>query len=59
MIKGRLLSSRPMLKPFSGEKILFCRHVAQNGCFGTMGAETLDISFATPKRHFLARNRVV
>jgi len=24
-----------------------------------MGVETLDFGFATPKRHFLARNRVV
>ena len=26
---------------------------------GKMGVETLDFGFATPKRHFLARNRVV
>ena len=24
-----------------------------------MGVETLDFGFATPKRHFLVRNRVV
>jgi len=29
-IKGRLLSSRPMVKPFSGEKILSRRNGAQN-----------------------------
>ena len=27
--------------------------------FGKMGVETVDFGFATPKRHFLARNRVV
>ena len=27
--------------------------------FGKMGVETLGFGFATPKRHFLARNRVV
>jgi len=26
---------------------------------GKMGVETLDFGFATPKRHFLAQNRVV
>jgi len=26
---------------------------------GKMGVETLGFGFATPKRHFLARNRVV
>jgi len=26
---------------------------------GKMGVETLDFGFATPKRHFLAWNRVV
>ena len=52
-IKGRLLSNRTMLKPFLGEK----------NCAVKMGprmaVQTLDIGFATPKRHFLARNRVV
>jgi len=42
-IKGRLLSSRPMLKPFSGEKIPSPVEMwAQNGSFlGKMGVETL------------------
>ena len=32
----------------------------KNGGFGgKWGVETLDFGFATPKRHFLARNRVV
>ena len=33
----------------------------KNGGFlgGEMGVETLDFGFETPKRHFLARNRVV
>jgi len=36
------------------------RNVAKNGgFFGKMWVETLDFGFATPKRHFLARNRVV
>ena len=29
------------------------------GCLGKMGVQTLDTGFATPKRHFLARNRTV
>jgi len=59
-IKGRLLSSRPMLKPFSGEKIQSRRNAAQKCRFGgEMRVQTLDIGFATLKRHFLARNRVV
>jgi len=36
------------------------RNGSQNGVFlGGMGVETLDSGFATPKRNFLARNRVV
>jgi len=60
-IKGRLLSSRPMLKPFSGEKNSKSRrNGAQKWRFwGKMGVETLDFGFATPKMHFLARNRVI
>ena len=61
MIKGRLLLSRLMLKPFSGEKNSKSR---QNGVpnwrfLEKMGVQTLDIGFATPKRHFLALNRFV
>ena len=57
-IKGRLLSSRPMLKPFSGEKILSRRNGAQKWRFwGKIGVQILDISFATPKRHILRQNR--
>jgi len=49
-----------MLKPFSGENISSPIEVgAKNGVFWKMGVQTLDIGFATPKRHFLARNRVV
>jgi len=50
-----------MLKPFSGEKILSTVKMGpKNGGFGgKMGDETLDFGFATPKRHFLAWNRVV
>ena len=60
-IKGRLLSSRPMLKPFSCEKNSKSR---RNGapkwrCWGKMEVETLGFGFATPKRHFVARNHVV
>jgi len=31
----------------------------KNGVFGKKGVETLDFGFVTPKRHFLAWNRVV
>jgi len=50
-----------MLKPFSGEKnSKSCRNGAPKRQFlGKMGVQTLDIGFATPKRHFLARNRVI
>ena len=59
-IKGRLLSSRLMLKPFSGENIQSPVEMGpKNGGFGEIGVETLDFGFSTPKRHFLARNRVV
>ena len=57
-LKSRLLLSRPMLKPFSGEK-MSRRNGAQNGGLEKMEVDTLVIDFATPKRHFLARNRVV
>jgi len=52
-IKGRLLSSRPMLKPFSGEKNSKSRRngVQKWWFWGKMGVETLDFGFATPKRH--------
>jgi len=61
MIKGHLLSSRPMLKPFSGEKNSKSRrNGAQKWRFGgKMGVETLDFGITTPKRHFLALNRVI
>jgi len=60
-IKGRLLSSRPMLKPFLGEKIPSPVEMGpKNGGFWKkMGVETLGFGFAIPKRHFLARNCVV
>jgi len=54
-IKSRLLSSR-----FRAKKILNPLETGpKNGGLGKMGVQTLDIGFATPKRHFLARNRVV
>jgi len=50
-----------MLKPFSGEKNFVppewgpkMAGFGENG-----GIETLGFGFAAPKRHFLARNRVV
>jgi len=59
-IKCRLLSSRPMLKPFSGEKIQSRRNGPQKWRFLVkMRVETLDFGFETPKRHFLARNCIV
>ena len=60
-IKGHLLSSCWMLKLFSDEKNSKSRrNGAQKWQFlGKMGVETLDFGFATPKRHFLARNHVV
>ena len=48
-----------MLQPFSGEKNPVRRMGPKMVVFGKMGVQTLDIGFATPKRHFLARNRVV
>ena len=49
-----------MLKPFSGEKILSSVEMGPKvAVFGKMVVETLDFGFATPKRHSLARNRVV
>jgi len=59
-IKGRLLSSRPMLKPFSGEKNSTSRrNGAQKWRFLENGGRNLRFWFRDPKRHFLARNRVV
>ena len=46
-IKGRLLSSRTMLKLFSGEKILSRRNGAQKWRFlEKMGVQTLDFGCA-------------
>jgi len=46
---------------FSGEKILSPVEMGPKKWrfWGKMGVETLDFGFATPKRHFLAGNRVV
>jgi len=55
MIKSRLLSSRPILKPFSGKKIVPSKWGPIMAVFGKIGVETLDFGFATYKRHFLAR----
>ena len=50
-IKGGLLSSRPMLKPFSGKKIPSPVEMGpKNGGFGENGVQTLDIGFATPQK---------
>ena len=47
-IKGRLLSSGPMLKPFSAKK--FSQKWGPKWRFlGKMGVETLEFGFATPK----------
>ena len=52
--KGRLLSNRPMLKPFSGEKnSVPSKWGPKTAVLGENGVETLDFGFATPKRHFL------
>ena len=50
-IKGRLLASRPMLKPLSGEQ-KFCPVEVwpKNGGFWKMGVQTLDIGIATPHK---------
>ena len=45
-----------MLKPFRGEKNKWGPEMAM---FQKMGVQTLDIGLQTPKRHILARNRVV
>jgi len=56
-IEGRLLSSRPMLKPFSAEKILSPVKIGpKNGVFWENGGPNLRYWFRDPKRHFLARN---
>jgi len=55
--KGRFLSSRPMLKPFRAKKnSIPSKWGPKIAVLGKMGVETLDFSFATPKRHFLAQN---
>jgi len=50
-----------MLKPFSGEKILNPVEMGpKNGGFEENGGRNLSFWFRDPpKRHFLARNRVV
>jgi len=50
-----------MLKPFSDEKKFKVpsKWGPKMTVLGKMGVLTLDIGFETPKRHFLARNRVV
>ena len=52
-IKGRLLTSRPMLKPFSGEKILSRRNGAQKWQFffwGGMRGQNLRYWFRDPQK---------
>jgi len=58
-IKGRLLSSRPTFKPFSGEKILSRRNWAPKWRFGESQGLNFRYWLRDPQRHFLARNRVV
>ena len=49
-----------MFKQFLGEKILSSVEMGPKmAVFWENGVETLDFGFATPKRDFLARNRVV
>jgi len=50
-----------MLKPFSGEKKFEVpsKWGRKMAVLGKMGDEILDFGFVIPKRHFLARNRVV
>jgi len=49
-----------MSKPFSGENNPSPVEMGpKNGGFGGKWVEALDYGFATPKTHFLARNRVV
>ena len=50
-IKGRLLSSGRMLKPFSGEKILKSRRNGpKNGGFGENGGRNLRFWFRDPQK---------
>ena len=50
-IKGRLLSSRPMLKPFSGEKILSPVEIGpKNGGLGGNGGRNLWFLFRDPQK---------
>jgi len=49
--KGRLLSSRPMLKPFSGEKILSPVEMApKNGGFGGKWGSKPSILVSRPSK---------
>ena len=41
-----------MLKPLSGENIVPSKWVPKMAVLRQMGVQTLDIGFATPKRHF-------
>jgi len=50
MIKGRLLSIRPMLKPFSGERIKSRQNGAQNVGFGGNGGLSLWYWFRDPQK---------
>ena len=59
-IKGRLLWSRPMLKPFTGEKILsLVDMIPKMMFFWENGSQNLRYWFRDPKRLFLARNHVI
>jgi len=50
-IKGRLLTSRPMLKPFSGDKILSPVEMGpKNGVFGENGGRNLRFWFRDPPK---------
>jgi len=58
-IKGRLLSSRPMLKPFSAEKYCPVEMVPKMSVFGENGSRNLKFWYHDPQKALLARNRVV
>jgi len=50
MIKGRLLSSRPMLKPCSGDKIQSRQNGAQSDGLGGNGGQNLRHWFCDPQK---------
>ena len=57
-IKGRLLSTCPMLKAFLSENLSRRKRAPKWRFLEQKGVKSLTFGFATPKRHVLARNRV-